>query len=61
MSRPEVYRALARRYGWTFDQIADMPPTAQQEALRHDKKKNNDPLRFDTEDEYLAWKMTQSR
>lgn len=49
-----TYRKLAKMYGWTFEQIADMSPYQQLAALSEGKS-DAGQLVFRTEAEYLAW------
>lgn len=61
MTRGQIYRALARRYGYSPQVIADMTP-AQQAMMLEDNE--NDPyadsITFRDQAEYLAWKAKQN-
>lgn len=52
MSKKEVYRLLAKMYGWTFDEISRMTPEQQYDALVEDEPGT---MTFRSMKEYEQW------
>lgn len=49
-----VYKALAKRYGWTVQQIADMTPFQQLQMLS-ETEIEGPTVSFQTYDDYKKW------
>lgn len=56
-----MYRALAKKYGWTFSEIAGMTLYQQHVALaKTNENLTRGTVTFNTYDEYLEWKQRKS-
>ena len=53
MEKLDTYRALADRYGWTPDQIADLTPQQQADFLGGSS--GADTMHFSSMDEFRRW------
>ena len=55
--KEKLYEFLAQKYGWTFQEIANMTPKNQQVACGV----VDNTLTFNTMREYEAWRMSSGK